>query len=442
MDLIPEPQSEGIVIPLLGRALTSEEAALAASKPISSLPLSRTLLTALAEGGCKTVADLIKMCWSGGSFGPIRSRKIRNSILAVLESKAAANGLGDVCPAALAGRIEEALARLREPRRTIIRLKYGLWDGHCRDIDAIAQAVSLDDGQVRMELFEAHAELRALFRAKSDGFRDMLRSLYRQLLAARQGMAVIREWEDPTSLLYKGQEKECQGFAFLCRLGKVVPDRLVTMGLNGICYDGLQTQSRHDKVVDAMKTALVNAERPVSVTQMLGWLSRIERSQDFLRRCVEVSREMGFMKSGMIGLKANPYFDAHSLRAMARAALVSFGKPAHFHRIAREIERLYPDRAPIKIESVYHELAANKDDFALAKHGGVYGLAEWPARAVDNLKDFLSDFLREKGGNASRQELMAAAKEKGYKTASVSTILYSNPELFRHVSWGQWGLAA
>lgn len=442
-----DEQIQGAVIPLLGRALTPAEAALAAEKPVFSLALSRTLLIALAEVGCKNVADVLKACYSGGSFGPIRGRKIRRAILEAIgsekpASESAAITLDGAPLAELRSRIEGLLSKLDERGRTIVRLKYGLWDGRRVGNVAIAAQVSLDYRSAQTELYAAHGDLRSLLRVKSDGFRDALRALYQQILAARQGMAGVHEWENPSSLLYRGQAEACLGFAFLCRLSKVAPERLVTMGLAGVCYDTLRTQSRHDEAVDAMKRALVNAERPVAFTRMRGWLSRIESSEEFLRRCVEVSRELGFMSEGMIGLKSSAYFDAHSLHAMARAALVSLAEPAHYERIAREIVRLYPEQEPLKPSSVLHALVKHKDQFALARHGGVYGLSEWPDRAVGSLKDFLFDYLRQNGGRASRQDLMTAAQEKGYKTGSVSTILYMHRELFKHAARGQWALAA
>lgn len=436
---------EGVSIPLLGRALTPCELALAASTPIFSLPLSRAVLIALADEGCKNIADVLKACRSGGSFGPIRGRNIRRAILNVI----AANGpmpektpLKGVSAAALPSFISGLLGRLNQRSRTIICRIYGLWDGRRVGRLRVAAEVSLDYRSIQTELYAAHGDLHSLLRIKTEDFRDAMRSLYRELLATRQGMAGIAEWQDPGSLLYKGQSEACLAFAFLCRLSKVAPERLVAMGLDGVCYDSLQTNSRHDEVVDAMKTALINAERPVAFTQMRGWLSRIERSEEFLRRCVEVSRELGFMSSGRVGLRSSAYFDAHSLHGMACAALTSLREPAHYEKIAHEIERLYPERAPLKPESVLHALVTHKEDFALAKHGGVYGLSEWPTRAVNSLKDFLFDFLREKGGTASRQDLISAAQEKGYKACSVSTILNMHRELFRHASRGHWALAS
>ncbi|MFI5347264.1 MAG: hypothetical protein ACHQ51_12900, partial [Elusimicrobiota bacterium] len=399
MESAPE-ELEGVVIPLLGRALTPDEAAVAATTPIHSLPLSRTLLIAFAEMGCRTVADLIRAARSAGSFGPVRGRRIRQAILSAFGGEFSPAMLRDVHMTALPARIDELLARLDERRRTIIGRKYGLWDGRRYDHYQIAATVSLDYRSAHYEISAAHGELRGLLRVRSEDFQTALRSLYRQLLAAKQGMAGVHEWEDPSSVLYEGQAEACLGFAFLCRVGNVVPERLVAMGLDGVCYDSPLTNRRHDEAVDAMKTALVNAERPISFKQMRGWLRRIETSEEFLRRCVAVSRELGFMRSGMIGLRSSAYFGAHSLRETARAALSSLREPAHFERIAQEIERLYPERAPVNPQSVYHALVIHKNEFVLARHGGVYGLSEWPVRAMNSLKDFLSDFLRQKGGRA------------------------------------------
>ena len=106
------------------------------------------------------------------------------------------------------------------------------------------------------------------------------------------------------------------------------------------------------------------------------------------------------------------------------------------------MDELYPHRAPINPVSLHTMLAIHKDEFVLARHGGIFGLPEWEERAVTSLKDFLIEFLREKDGKATRQEMLAAARAKGYKPSSVSTILHANKGLFRHVKRGEWGLTA
>lgn len=435
------PQAEAILDDsLLGRPLTPEEAARLAETPLHSLPLSRTLLLSFAEAGYRTAADLYKVCGSN-SFGPIRGRRIRRALQDLLGGEFSLAALGGVPLPELRSHIDSLLVRLNERRRTLVRCKYGLWDGRRHDHYQLASAIAADYRTAQSELAGAHSDLRTLLSPRSDEYHAAIRTLYRALLASKEGMAGVHEWEDPSSALYQGQFEPCLAFAFLCRLGNITPERLVAMGLHGVCYDGPSTARRHDEVVDAMKTALVNHDRPVSFDEMRGWLKRIESSDTFLRRCIAVSRDFGFMRSGMIGLRSSVHFDMRNLRDMARAALTSLREPAHFEEIAREIERLYPERIPVNPTSVQHALVVNKDAFVLAKHGGIYGLSEWPERAVSSLKDFLVDFMRQQDGRASRQDLLSAAQEKGYKAASVSTILQMNRSLFRRIGWGRWELA-
>lgn len=426
---------------VLGRALTPGEAALAAATPIYSLPLAQTLLMAFAKKGFGSVADLVNAPMSAASLGPVRARRVRQAILSVLVGEFSPAVLGGASLTALPAVIDDLLGRLANRRQTLIRGKHGLWDGHRLDHYRLAQQTGTDHRTVQKEIAGASAELRHLLRVDSAEFRAAIRSLYRLILAGKHGMAGVHEWEDSSSLLFEGQIEPCLGFAFLCRVGDLLPERFVTVGLDGVCHDSLLTKQRHDEVMDAMKTALVNSERAVTFEEMCGWLERIETSPGFIKRCLEVSRELGFEKSGMIGLRSWAHFDAHSLRDMIHAALSALREPAHFERIAQEIERLYSWRAPVNVSSVHHTLAVHKDEFVLARHGGVYGLSEWPVRAAGSLKDFLVDYLRTHGGRAKRRELLAAAMEKGYKSASVSSILNMNKDLFRRCGWGQWELA-
>jgi hypothetical protein len=437
MDSVPPQSSDS----LLGRPLTAEEAARLRATPAQALRLSKTVLRAFAERGWQTALEVHQGCGLR-AYGPIRGRFIRRAIQDVLFGEIAPESLGTAAPAEVRPRIEALLGRLEPRRQVLVRLKHGLWDGRRHDHHQLAAATSADFRTVHAELTAAHTDLKGLLRPRTDVFRDAVRSMYRTLLVAKQGMAGVHEWGDPASPLYEGQADAALGFAFLCRLGGLIPERLVALGLHGVCYDGPMTARRHDEAADAIKTALVNQDRPVSFDELRAWLKRIETSESFLRRCIAVSRDFGFMRSGMVGLRSAPYFDAHSVHEMAHAALTALRQPTHYDEIARTIDRLFPDRAPVNVQTVYHVLVVRKDSFVLARHGGIYGLAEWPERAVGSLKDFLSDYIRNHGGQASRQELMSAAREQGYKTASVSTILNSDRVLFTRVGWGKWALAA
>jgi hypothetical protein len=257
-------------------------------------------------------------------------------------------------------------------------------------------------------------------------------------------MAEFHEWENPASALYRGQHEACLAFAFLCRVTGTKPELLVTVGQDHVCYDGLPTKYWRDQIVDVTKAMLLNSGRPMNMEEVAHGMKKeahFEAPPEFLRRCLEVSRELGVEKSGSAGLRSWPYFDADTIHLMAHAALVAIGKPAHWDEIAAMVDMLYPHRAPVNRTSLHSMLCIHKEEFVLAKHGGIFGLPEWKLEAVGSLKDFLIEFVREKGGRAKRQEMMAAATEKGYKAGSVSTILHMNKGVFKRAAWGQWELA-
>lgn len=430
---------------VLDHPLTETQAALAASKPLKSLSLPLNVIRSLREKGLSTLHDLATAPISAVALGPIRLRRVRLALRAALAGENSLDRLQSCSLAELPEHVRGLLGRVEERGRALLERRNGLWDGRKLALRPAAKAVGIALPAAGRELAATVADVRKLLRPDSDAFRGAMRALYLRVLADKQGMAGVHEWEDQGSALYEGQIEACLAFAFLCHVGQVQPEQLVSMGLDGACYESVTAKSRHDQAVEVMKTALLNIGRPVPPEEMRAWLkneNRIEVSPEYLKRCVEVSRELGFEKSGMIGLKSWPYFDAHSLHDMACAALTAAGKAIHFDLIGREIERLYPWRAPVNRLSLQHILHVRKDQFMLARHGGVFGLVEWRLCAAASLKDFLVDFLRENGGRAKRRDLVeAAGRQHGFKPVSVQMTLSASKELFRHAGWGVWELA-
>jgi hypothetical protein len=439
------PETDAREQTVLDHPLTETQAALASSKPLKSLRLPLNVIRSLREKGFSTLHDLATAPLSAAALSPIRLRRVRLALLAAMAGEYPLDRLQSCSLAELPEHVRDLLGRIEERRRSLLERRNGLWDGRKLALSPAAKAAGIAPPMAERELDAAIADVRKLLRPDSDAFRAAMRALYLRVLAGKQGMAGVHEWEDQGSALYEGQIEACLAFAFLCHVGQVQPEQLVSIGLDGACYDSVTVKYRHDQAVEVMKTALLNIGRPIPPEEMRDWLkneNRIEVSPEYLKRCVEVSRELGFEKSGMIGLKSWPYFDAHSLHDMACAALTAVGKAVHYDRIGSEIERLYPWRAPVNRLSLQHILHIHKDQFMLARHGGVFGLAEWHLNAAASLKDFLVDFLRENGGRAKRRELVEAARERhGYKPASVQMALSASKELFRRTGWGVWELA-
>jgi hypothetical protein len=429
---------------ILGRPLSDAEAVIAATKPLDDLPIPRLLIKSLTEKGLRVVGDLSAAPLQTLALGPVQLRRVRQALLLALAGDNASVRLEAASLAELPERVCELMGHLDERRRAAIEKAYGLWDGYPVQRLQISKTLGLAYPTVRNDIERGTADLRRLLKPESEEFKRALRAIYLKLLAAQQGMAGFQEWQDPASTLYRDQETACAAFAFLCRVTGTKPELLVTLGVDRVCYDGMPSKYRHDQIVDAAKTALLNIERPMPLDELARLLQNqdhIAASPQFLRRCLELSRELGLETSGAAGLRSWSYFDAHSLHGMAHAALAAIGKPAHHDDIARIVDALYPHRAPVNRTSLYTMLTIHKEEFILARHGGVFGLPEWHIEGVSNLKDFLTDFLRLRGGKAKRQDLMTAAKKKGYKVGSVSSVLHIHKELFRRLEWGTWGLA-
>jgi hypothetical protein len=430
---------------ILGRSLSDAEAAIAAVTPLDDLPLQRLLLKALSAKGLRTVSDLAAAPLESLVLGPFQIRRVKQALLLSIAGDDAPARLEEGGLAQLPERVCEVLGRLEDRRRAVIETAHGLWDGHPMERTRISKTLGLANRTVQSDIERGTADLRRLLKPESEEYKRALRSIYLKLLAARQGMAGIHEWKDTTSVLCSGQESAGLAFAFLCRISEVKPEFLVTIGLDDVCYESATIKFRHDQVIDVTKATLLNLGRPMPLDELGAWLRKkkgIETTPGFLRRCFELSRELGLEKSGAVGLRSWSYFDADSLHAMAHAALAAIGKPAHHEKIAAKVDELYPHRAPINPVSLHTMLAIHKEEFVLARHGGIFGLPDWEERAVTSLKDFLVEFLREKDGRATRQDMLAAAQAKGYKPSSVSSILNANKGLFRRAKWGEWELAA
>lgn len=401
----------------------------------------RLLLKALASKGLGTVGDLAAAPLESLVLGPFQIRRVKQALLLSIAGDDASARLAEADLARLPERVRDLLGRLEDRRCAVIEKAHGLWDWHPLERARISKMLELSNRTVKSDIARGTADLRRLLKPESEEFKRALRSIYLKLLAARQGMAGIHEWKDRTSVLCGGQEFAGLAFAFLCRVAEVKPEFLVTIGLDDVCYESAAIKFRRDQIIDVTKTALLNLGRPLPLGELGALLrkkNRIETTPDFLRRCFELSRELGLEKSGSVGLRSWSYFDADSLHAMAHAALAAIGRPAHHEKIAAKVDELYPQRAPINPASLRTVLAVHKEEFVLARHGGIFGLPEWGERAATNLKDFLVEFLRAKDGRATRQQMLVAAREKGYKPSSVSSILCMNKGLFRRVKRREW----
>lgn len=432
-----------------GRPLTEDEAQVAARTPLAALHLPYRLAAALERRGFTDLHRLatatLTQFGSVDYFGPASYRAAVRKLEAILASVYPLAEMERGGLDAFVVRVRGILESFDERKRYILEKTSGLWDGRLVKQAELAPRLGISIARVQQLRGRAFDIIRDDLRAGSPEFEKALRSIYARILSAKHGMAGVHEWEHPTSPLYEGQEEACLAFAFLCRASGLQPERLVTVGLDGACYESAAVKYRRDKVVGAAKEMLLNAGRPLPiehVRRVLAQENGLATDDGFLRRCVQISRELGIERSGAVGLRRWGFFDADDLRGMAHTALAALGRISSTDDVARKVEELYPWRAPVNRTSLYHALERHKEDFVLARHPGRFALKEWGVAELGRLKDFLADFIRRRGGSAKLSELVEAATERGFKASSVPTTLRANEQVFQLAGREEWALQA
>jgi len=430
----------------LGRPLSPDEARAALETPVESLGSRYFHFDSLHERGITTLLDLaqahpseltlIPRC---GPAGLVWLRRALESKLLNLRR------LGDIereGPELLAMWVEGRINGLPERLRIVLEKSLGLWDGTRTTLTALAGEWGISPARAQQLREKAYAALWSEFCAGSPAFRRALRSAFLSLLRSKQGMARNGDWNDPASSFYAGQTKACLAFAAVCHAFNMVPEPLATIGMDGVCYDNITTKFRREQTIDAAKAILVDVGRSVPFDELILKISKragIDVTADFLRRSIELSREIGIERGGTAGMRQWDCFDAQCLSRMACASLTAIGKPATGAEIARKVEELYPWSAPVKPERACHAMTRLKGKIVSVRRG-LFALAEWGLRRAPSLKDVVAGFMRTKS-RALSQEIFQAAEMEGYKASSAKQFLRDHPELFRRASRGVWELA-
>lgn len=190
---------------------------------------------------------------------------------------------------------------------------------------------------------------------------------------------------------------------------------------------------RFEKVEEASKQILISHGKPLTLDAVFAELGRYEFSEDkiFLKRCFEVSDEIGFDRGGHVCLMDWDCFDPQYITDMAAKALLQMGQPSHFAHIVDKMNVLFPERAPFSVHSVHGRLGTDESKFVCVKPG-VYALRNWGIKRPPYIKDFLAQALMQRGGTASVDDLVAEGKSRhGYKETSLRMTLGMNPQFFR-----------
>jgi hypothetical protein len=347
-------------------------------------------------------------------------------------------------PESLTAIVEQIVNSLPERPRIALEKTLGLWEGTRVTLVAVAEQLGVGAARAQQLRESAFAHLCRDLCVGSPELERALRSVFLRLLHGKQGMARATDWDEPRSSFYSDQTRACLAFAIVCRACRVKPDRLVTIGLDGVCYDSVTTKFNREQAIDGAKAVLLDVGRPMRLEDLHRRISRehkLDIPAEFLRRSIELSREVGIERAGAVGLRQWDYFDAHTFPQMARASLAAIGRAATSAEIARKAEELYPWRAPITPRRMCHAMVSHKTEFVSVRRV-LFALSEWEVRRPPILKEVVAASVKARGGRASINEICLAAEAEGYKASSTKQLLQSHPELFRRASRGIWELAS
>lgn len=194
----------------------------------------------------------------------------------------------------------------------------------------------------------------------------------------------------------------------------------------GIYFVDESTQRKFGITESCLEAILSEKEAPMSVREAAHVVNRrlgFRATLKWLRRCAEVSKTIGVDKTGSVSLRRWNVFAPKTVSEMAQRALMEIGKPAHIKEILKKMNVLFPKRAPFSEGSVHTMLWSEEEIFIPARRG-VYGLSSWKIRRAPKIRDFLVEAIKQNGGTARVEDLIAEGSAKyGFRTSSVRNVL-------------------
>lgn len=427
---------------VLGRHLTSAERGYAETIQIEDIDLSNRAKNVLSELGWKTAYTAATGLQSRLADAPNLGKKtlmeIQAAISNLFDGANKVEAWTDESPKGLAKVVVEMLDSVETRQKQILMDRHGLWDGEGDTLEDIAGKLGITRERIRQIQVQAELKLRGRFRRRILAFIHRVRgSFLSQFLDSCDGMATKDDLRD-ADFNFKNESPEPKlALEFILSAFGIQIEELVAeapFNSEGIYFSSAEIAADYAAVVAAIKMALIGKGRPVPFDDVLQILKRdpkLKSTSDFLRRCCEVSKEIGVDEAEHVGLRRWPYFNPQYIPEMAQRALVDIGQPAHFTHIVTKMNLLFPKRAPFNVNSVHFILNKNEKVF-VGVGRGTYALVNWGMRRPPFIKTFLVQAIREKGGAVKIDDLVAAGIAKyGYKESSLRMTLGMNPKVFK-----------
>lgn len=466
---------DGGIAPLLGLVLPTKLHQRAAATPMGSFDhvfktRARNVLKALR---CLTLMDVLNLTeaklLSAKNSGVKTLREVKSTLRDVLAEMAAMEPITEDEPStAIHGKLAEWHARRQAKPTTahedwtaafkptaagmrkfvnallgsvdkragqIVMDRHGLWDGDGDTLEDIAGKLGITRERVRQLQFRAEQKIRRMAAAAIPRmiprFADVVVGAY---LKSHHGLATEQELlRDGLSAWGDQEARLC--FEFISAMHEETPRLLLSAYQRNdeeILFQNAAAHEKYSAGVTGIKTALAAKGKPVNPNEVAALSAQALPgiSPGFIKRCAEVSKEIGLDASGHVGLRKWAFFDPQRIPDMAVRALMELGQPAHFTHVVETMNSLFPDRAPFSVNSVGNILC--QDSRFVFVRRGHYGLANWGLQRPPYIKDFLAQTLKARGGAAKIEDLVAEGKAKySFRDASLRMTLGMNPRVFK-----------
>lgn len=331
--------------------------------------------------------------------------------------------------------VEALLGAVDQRAGQVVMDRHGLWDGDGDTLVDIGGKLGITRERVRQIQFRAEQKISRMAAAAIPRmiprFADVVVGSY---FKSHFGMATEQELlRDGLSAWGDEEARLC--FEFISAMHAKTPHLLLSAyqrNDEGLLFQNAAAQEKYAAGVTGIKTVLAAKGRPVLPDDAVALIAQALPgiSPGFVKRCAEVSKEIGIDASGNVGLRKWPFFDPQVIPDMAMRALMELGQPAHFTHVAETMNSLFPDRAPFSVSSV-HNIMCQDARFVFVRRGH-YGLANWGLQRPPYIKDFLAQTLRVRGGSAKIEDLVAEGKAKySFRDASLRMTLGMNPRVFK-----------
>lgn len=304
---------------------------------------------------------------------------------------------------------EKVFSPLDDRTKEIIKLRYGLEDGHFHTLESIGNRYNITRERVRQIEQKTMRKLRHPVRRKV--LEDYFEKLVAQFIIPfiKQSYGIVTGAEINVFLSKECNQKEEMQLlsSFLSKVyfsdQPLFTSYLTVVDDNVYAID-IPSNILYKQVIEWAKRRLKMAKKPMALIFLsdkifkdnLSYTDKATKHfiERFVKRCLLVTKDIGRDETGLFGLWEWDYFHPTRLKDMVKRALFEFGEPAHFTQITLLMNKLYPNKGPFKPHNINAALQRFEEIFVWVKPG-VYGLKNWGLKRPPYVIDYLVKLLRQ-----------------------------------------------